>query len=86
MFFFICVRIGSFDTLFRYDWSEKSRNFVGFMSSSQTKIVLMSFVQENRKRAEEEKARRLAKEQREKELNEKRHAEVCLPCVCATVS
>ena len=32
--------------------------------------------QENRRRAEDEKARRQAREQREKEINEKRHAEV----------
>ena len=33
-------------------------------------------LQENKRRAEEERARRQAREQREKEINEKRHAEV----------
>lgn len=77
------VRIGSFDNPFCYDWSEKSRNFLGFCEALNRFDV---FLQENKRRAEEEKARRLAKEQREKEINEKRHAEVCFTCVCATVS
>lgn len=41
-----------------------------------TKIINVWFLQENRRRAEEEKARRQAREQREKEINEKRQAEV----------
>ena len=36
----------------------------------------LNTTQENRRRAEEEKARRQAREQREKEINEKRHAQV----------
>ena len=41
-----------------------------------TEMIDVWSLQENRRRAEEEKARRQAREQREKEINEKRQAEV----------
>lgn len=41
-----------------------------------TDLSTINLLQENKKRAEEEKARRQAREQREKEINEKRQAEV----------